>query len=165
MMNLILKVNSLLPFGFTINRVLQLIIAIVFFISACGSTTYWVFKYLDNEIFVPFGLSTFRALNWPLSDFVLIFCCFYAALTNLFVRSPQLANRGCVVGGIAFIAQGLTGFYIDSSRDTREQFGIEAEELQPFILNVWFVGWGAFSVWAGLFGVNMLNKMVQPQSI
>ena len=156
-MNLLLKVNSRLPFGLTVHRVVQLIVGIVFLISGLGSTTFWVFKYAGNQVFVPFGLSTYRALNWPMSDFVLIFCCLYAAATTI-TDSPR-ASRGCIVGGAAFVAQGLLGFLVDSSQVYREQFGVETIELQPMVLNLWFVGWGAFSIWIGAFGLNMLAKI------
>jgi uncharacterized BrkB/YihY/UPF0761 family membrane protein len=156
-MNLLVRVNSILPPGLKLVRVVQLIVAIVFLISGLGSTAFWTFKYMGNERFVPFGLSTFRALNWPLSDFVLIFCCLYAAMTNG-LNTPT-AKRGCVVGGLGFIAQGILGFYIDSSLTNRQQFGVEADELQPMILNVWFVGWGAFSVWVGVAGLALLSRL------
>jgi len=162
MMNLLVKINALLPFGLTLHRVAVLAIGIVYLISGLGSTAFWAFKYAGNERFVPFGLSTFRALNWPLSDFVLIFCCFYAALTC--IPNSRKAPTGCIVGGAGFLAQGFLGLYIDSSRDTREQFGIEAAELQPIFLNLWFVGWGALSVWAGVQGLNLLLR-VQTQTL
>jgi hypothetical protein len=156
-LNLLVRVNAILPQSLRLVRVLQLIVGIVFLISGLGSTAFWTFKYLDKERFVPFGLSTFRALNWPLSDFVLIFCCLYAAVT-VGLNTPA-AKRGCVVGGLGFIAQGLLGFYIDSSNARREQFGIELDELQPMILNVWFVGWGAFSIWVGIAGLALLSRI------
>ena len=157
MLNILAKINSNLPFGLKLLRVVQLIVGIVFLISGLGSTAFWAFKYFGNEIFVPFGLSTFRALNWPLSDFALIFCCFYAAFT-VGLATPS-AKRGCVVGGLAFIIQGLLGFYVDSSSSTRQQFGVEATELQPLVLDLWFVGWGALTIWIGVVGFPMLSKL------
>jgi len=139
----------------------QLIVGVVFLISGLGSSTFWLFKYAGNEIFVPFGLSTYKELDWPLSDFALVFCCLYAALTT--ITNSASARKGCVVGGAAFIVQGLLGFYIDSSQDRREQFGVESHELQPIFLNFWFVGWGSLSIWIGIAGLNMLSKL-QSQS-
>jgi len=157
MFNLLIKVNAMLPFGLKLFRVVELIVAIIFLISGLGSTTFWLLKYFGNEIFVPFGLSTFRALNWPMADFVLVFCCFYAAIHAGF--NTTVAKRGCIVGGLGFIAQGLLGFYVDSSAATRHQFGVDVEELQPMVLNIWFVGWGALSVWIGVAGLSMLARL------
>ena len=151
-----------LPFGLTLPRLVLLIVGIVYLISGLGSTAFWTLKVSGNEIFVPFGLSTFRSLDWPMSDFVLIFCCFFAAFHAVFNTSK--AAMGCKVGGFAFIVQGILGFYIDSSPETREQFGIERKELQEAFLNFWFIGWGSFTVWVGYAGLQWLSKF-QTQDI
>lgn len=146
----------------TLRTLVLIIVSVVFSLTTLGSASYWTLRALGVNVFVPFGLSTFRSLNWPLADVALLLSCAYAALeaAGEAVRcvrggSAQVFKdrlMGPTVGGLAFLAQGVFGFYIDSSNDSREQFGVESHELQPAFLNFWFVAWGAFCVWFGACG-------------
>ncbi|KAH9259750.1 hypothetical protein BASA81_002172 [Batrachochytrium salamandrivorans] len=145
-----------LPFGLSLTRVISLIIAVVYLISGLGSTTYWVLKAFGQEVEVPFGLSTFRALQWRELDFLLIFACFFAA-ASLFREERGL--RGYLVGGGGFLSQGVLGFYVDSSQANRDSVGVTGPELQPLFLNVWFIVFGSLTLWLGLRGLDWVEKL------
>lgn len=136
-----------------------------------GSLAYWVLKLSGKETFVPFGLSTFRSLQWGNADAVLIVCCLVTAVLCLAtgVRGDgrsQAALRSAGVAGLVFVSMGLLGWYVDSdvggaAQAWREAVHLEeADELQPAFLNVWFLGWGGFCVWYGLLnGLSVLDRI------
>lgn len=67
---------------------------------------------------------------------------------------------GYLFGGLGFLSQGLLGFYVDSSEASKKAFKVlPDEELQPLFLNVWFVGFGVFTLWLGTKGLAVIEAL------
>lgn len=159
----------------TLRRIATLVVGIVLLISGMGTMSYWLLRRLYKETFVPFGLSTFRSLNWEWADYLLLASCFAGAYVFILNKQPRQRAVGIFSGGI-FVLMGILGLYVDSSPSWSEavkrskaasSFSSPSskgkpEELQPLFLNVWFVIWGSIvlilSGWRGLELLDVIRK-------
>lgn len=115
------------------------IVAAVLLISGCGTLYFWTSMYTGREYCVdcvPFGLSTYRFLHWPLSDFFLDLLCFSTAFGLL--RKSKFVYLSGVTLAVDFIFMAVLAVYTDLT---------SGKQTQPMFLNVWFVGWGSFLLW------------------
>ena len=111
--------------------------------SGCGTFTFWLRLYLGYETCtecVPFGLSTYRFLFWPLSDAFLCFLCLSTGF--LLIKTSRFAFLSGVTLGFNFCFMAILALYMDVFVRTEEE-----GSLQPLFLNVWFMGWGGFMLW------------------
>mmetsp|Transcript_6825 Transcript_6825/g.15296 ORF Transcript_6825/g.15296 Transcript_6825/m.15296 type:complete len:166 (-) Transcript_6825:354-851(-) len=115
------------------------IVALVLFISGCGTFYFWFGLYIGKDFCVdcvPFGLSTFRFLHWPMSDFVLDVLCFVTCFS--LVCKGRFVYLFGVTLGFLFIFMAFLAFFMDFKN---------GNQTQPLFLNVWFIGWGTFMLW------------------
>jgi hypothetical protein len=140
----------------TLRRLATLICGVILLISGLGTLTYWTMLWSGNEIFVPFGLSTFRSLHWPLCDMFLLKNCLLSAL--LLLADHHLAYKASVLVGCVFVFMGLLGLALDSMPQWREEVAGAVDELQPMFLNLWFVGFGSVMVGLGAGGFVALDR-------
>jgi hypothetical protein len=140
----------------TLRRLATLVCGVILLISGLGTLTFWTMKWSGNEVFVPFGLSTFRSLNWPLFDMFLLKQCLGGAL--LLLLDHHYAYKLSIFVGLVFVVMGLMGFCIDMMPQWREELVGSVSELQPMFLNVWFVGFGSVMMVLGAGGFSYLDK-------
>ena len=161
----------------TLRRLATLVCGIILLISGLGTMTYWALKWSGNETFgalvrarhartfskessrigaVPFGLSTFRSLQWPLLDMFLLKQC--AVGSALLVADHAYAPKVSIAVGLLFASMGVLGLAIDSMPQWREELVGTVDELQPMFLNIWFLGFGGVLAALGAGGFAALDK-------
>mmetsp|Transcript_9990 Transcript_9990/g.25287 ORF Transcript_9990/g.25287 Transcript_9990/m.25287 type:complete len:162 (-) Transcript_9990:458-943(-) len=116
-----------------------LAVAAVLAISGMGTFTFWAGQYLGYPPCVecvPFGLSTFRFLYWPLSDMFLCGLCLFTSFA--LVRRARFAYLAGVTLGFLFVFMALLAWSKDLATGM---------VMQPQYLNLWFAGWGSFMLW------------------
>lgn len=124
----------------SLQRAASLIVGTVLLISGLGTTTFWAMSLSGREIFVPFGLSTFRTLRWFAPDAVLAAACLSTAALHF--AEHRESSRAALATGVLFVLMGILGFALVPA-DSPEH---------PALLNVWFLAWGGLCVWLGGFG-------------
>ena len=118
----------------TLRRLATLVCGVILLISGLGTLSYWMLKWSGNETFVPFGLSTFRSLQWPLLDMFLLKQCGLGAA--LLIADHAYAAKFAVAIGLLFMSMGVLGMAIDLMPQLREELVGSVTELQPMFLNV-----------------------------
>jgi hypothetical protein len=120
-----------------------LAVALVLAVSGCGTLFFWGSLYFGRELCVecvPFGLSTYRFLYWPMADFLLGALCLGSAM--MLVRKAKFAFLAATTLALDFVLMAFLAWYQDLF--VREKGG---PPLQPQFLNLWFIGWGCFLLW------------------